>query len=106
MSLIKIWKNKGKILEGIKNKIFTTDHIQEIADERMSICRKCPHYDMTGDKCAVPLTQPCCGKCGCSLGIKVYSLSSGCGDEENPRWDPILTEEEEDQLNDHLYEED
>jgi hypothetical protein len=99
MSLIKIWKEKGNILEGIKNRIFKQEHIEEIYEERMVICKACPHIDTNGSECYVPGTQPCCSKCGCSLALKLRSLSSGCGDEENPRWNAILTEEEEDELN-------
>lgn len=100
MSLIKIWKEKGKILEGIKNRIFKQEHIEEIANERRSICEKCPHIDKEGKLCAMKGTQPCCGKCGCSLSLKTRSLASGCGDEENPRWDPILDSVEEEMLED------
>mgnify|MGYP006907024239 CR=1 FL=1 len=34
MSIIKLWKNKGKIAEGIKNRIFKQEHIEEIYAER------------------------------------------------------------------------
>jgi hypothetical protein len=99
MSLLKIWKNKGKILEGIKNRIFTTEHIREVAEERMSKCLQCPHIDTKGDSCYAPGTQPCCGLCGCSLGLKTYSMSSECDD---GRWDSVMTMDEEDELNDQL----
>jgi len=102
MSIIKLWKNKGKILEGLKNKIFKQEHIEEIFQERLSICKTCPLIDLLGNKCAVPGTAPCCGACGCSLDLKLRSLSSGCGDEENPKWNPILSEDEEDKLNEQL----
>lgn len=102
MNLIKIWKNKGKILEGVKNNIFKQEHIEDIADERLTECYRCPFIDIAGKKCEVPGTQPCCGKCGCSLALKVRSLSSGCGDEENPRWNPVLTDEEADSIDEQL----
>ena len=103
MSLIKIWKNKGQIYEGIKNSIFKQEHIEEISHERMEICRKCPHIDLKGSKCEIPGTQPCCSLCGCSLSLKTRSLSSHCADEANERWPAILTENEEDNLNSKLY---
>lgn len=102
MSLIKIWKEKGKILEGLKNRMFKQEHIEEIANERRAICEKCPHIDKKGTECLVKGTQPCCGKCGCSLALKLRSLSSGCGDEQNPRWDAVLDNLEEEMLEDSL----
>lgn len=104
MSLIKIWKNKGKILEGIKNSIFKKEHIEEIAAERLALCKACPHIDLEGDKCEVPGTQPCCSLCGCCLSIKIRSLSSHCPLNFSRRWEAILSEEEEDQLNEQLKE--
>lgn len=96
--LTDIWKNKGKILEGLKNSIFISEHIENLAEERMEKCNACPHIDKTGSKCAVPGTQPCCGLCGCSLHLKVRSLSSECADTENKQWDAVMTENEEDDL--------
>lgn len=98
-SLIRIWKNKGKILEGIKNSIFKQEHIEEIAKLRNYICEVCPHLDTKGDKCAIPGTQNCCSLCGCSLKLKLRSLSSACDD---GRWNAELTPQEEDQLNEQL----
>lgn len=92
---IKIWKEKGKILEGIKNNIFKKDHIEDIAKERMAICKICPHIDHIGKSCAVPGTQPCCGDCGCKLSWKTRSLSSSC---PKNYWKALLTEDEEDKL--------
>ena len=102
MSLIKLWKNKGQILEGIKNNLFKTEHVEEIHDERMEICKACPAFDEEGTKCYVPGTNPCCGLCGCSLSLKLRSLSSECDDN---RWLAILSEEEEDKLNEQLEDE-
>lgn len=99
MSLLKIWKNKGKILEGIKNNIFKSEHVEEIAKERMNICRSCPNIDLSGNSCLVPGTQPCCSMCGCSLSLKTRSLSSSC---DNKFWTEVLSEEEEDALNKQL----
>ena len=102
MSLISIWKNKGKILEGIKNSIFKKKHVEEIAAERLELCKACPHIDTKGTTCDVPGTAPCCGLCGCTLYLKTRSLSSDCPLEFNKRWEAVLTEEEEDKLNDYL----
>lgn len=102
MSIIKIWKNKGKILEGLKNSVFKQEHIEEIANERMTLCRACPHIDMKGDKCELPGTAPCCGLCGCCLSIKTRSLSSDCALSTNKKWKAILNQDEEDLLEANL----
>lgn len=101
-NLIKIWKHKGQILEGIKNSVFKSEHVEEIANERNAICQKCDLIDRTGSKCVVSGTQPCCGVCGCSLAFLQRSLSSSC---EAGKWSAILTDEENDALNDKLEEE-
>lgn len=103
--LTKIWNNRTAILEGIKNSLFKSEHVEQIAAERMAICEQCPFIDLIGSQCMVPGTQPCCGKCGCSLEFKTRSLSSNCGDEENPRWHALLSQEEEDALNETLNDE-
>jgi hypothetical protein len=72
----KIWKNRNQILEGIKNKIFQSKPIEEIANIRLDICKECDHYDVEGTSCLVPGTSPCCSDCGCSLAFKTRSLSS------------------------------
>ncbi len=99
--LIQIWKKKGKILEGIKNSIFKNEHVEEIAASRDEICQKCEFIDRSGDKCAVPGTQPCCGSCGCSLQFLQRSLSSSC---EEGKWKAVLSENEEEALNKKLEE--
>lgn len=99
MSIVgKIWENRSKIAEGIKNRIFKKEDVEEVARERMKICAECVHIDHEGSKCLIPGTQPCCGKCGCNLSTKVRSLSSDCGDEEYPRWNAVMTQNEEDEL--------
>lgn len=101
-NIISIWKNKGQIIEGITNSVFKREDVEEIAAERMRICRLCPSdlYDKSGDGCMIPGTAPCCnsikGGCGCSLEIKTRSLSSAC---PNNYWDAELSQQEEDQLN-------
>jgi hypothetical protein len=90
---IKIWKEKGKIFEGVRNNIFKKEHIEEIAYSRNEVCIKCPYIDLKGDQCAVVGTQPCCKECGCSLRLKTRSLSSEC-----PKgfWKAVTTQQEED----------
>jgi len=103
--LIKIWKSKGQIAEGIANSIFKKEHVEEIAQQRMQICKLCSVYTEENEGCLVPGTTPCCnekmGGCGCSLSIKTRSLSSSCP-LTPPKWEAILSEEEEDLLNKNL----
>jgi len=99
---IKIWKEKGKILEGIKNNLFKTEHVELIAEERLTICKKCDLFDHKGTACVVPGTGPCCGDCGCTLKLKIRSLSSEC---PNGFWLAELTFEEEYILNKKLQDE-
>jgi hypothetical protein len=102
-NIIRIWKNKGQIIEGITNSVFKREDVEEIAQQRMQVCMNCALYDVQGDGCMVPGTQPCCnekmGGCGCSLGFKTRSLSSAC---PKGYWDAELNEHEEDQLNEKL----
>lgn len=102
-NIFKIWKNKGQILEGIKNSIFKREDVEAVAEYRMFICKNCKLYDTTGNGCAVPGSQPCCnelkGGCGCSLALKTRALSSDC---PLNKWKAEITEEEEDMLNEKL----
>ena len=86
ISIKTIWKNKWHILKGIKNFFFKKDSIEKIAADRAEICGACPKIDLTGEKCMMPGTQPCCGICGCSLELKLRDLTSQCADDNNPLW--------------------
>jgi len=103
--LKEIFNNRNQILEGIKNNIFKKQHVEQIANIRLSICKMCEHYDESGEGCLIPGTSPCCNKntggCGCSLSIKTRSLSTNCP-LTSPKWDAMLTENEEDELNKKL----
>jgi hypothetical protein len=98
MSLKQIWTHRKQIFEGITNSIFKKDIVEKIAAERMMICKACPIIDLEGSKCMVPGTQPCCGDCGCKLGLKTRSLSSECTHPDGPKWPAIMEQEEEDKL--------
>ena len=97
--VIKIWKEKDKILEGIINNVFRKADVEHIAAERMSICETCPQIDREGTKCVVPGTGPCCGVCGCSLGLKTRALSAAC---DNGKWLAVLSQDEQIALDEHL----
>lgn len=102
-NIIRIWKAKGQILEGVTNSIFKREDVEQIAEERMKICFFCDLYTETDKGCMVPGTQPCCnqelGGCGCSLKFKTRSLSSEC---PKGHWKAEMTQQEEDLLNEKL----
>jgi|LakMenEpi03Aug12_release.lakeMendotaPanAssembly.Ray.scaffolds.fasta_scaffold122566_4 hypothetical protein len=94
--LIKLWKDRNKILEGVANSVFKTEHVEEIHDHRMAICQSCPFLQSKGQKnCVAPGTHPCCPQCGCSLKFKLRSLTSSCPE---GYWDAVLTQDEEDDV--------
>lgn len=102
-NVIRIWRTKGQILEGITNSIFKKEDVEQIAAYRLDICYQCALFDTAGDGCMVTGTQPCCnqnkGGCGCSLNLKVRSLSSSC---PLGYWNAEMTQDEEDHLNKKL----
>jgi hypothetical protein len=85
--LIGAFGNLSQIAEGVKNKVFKKEHIENIADQRWSYCSTCPSLDVIGDDCAMKGTQPCCKDCGCSLGFKLRSLSTSC---PQGKWDKVV----------------
>lgn len=90
IKLLSAIKNIDQIYEGVKNNIFKSDDVEQVANERWAICQSCPSLDTTGRKCAAPGTQPCCSDCGCSLGFKLRALSSSC---PLGQWKAVLSNE-------------
>ena len=90
--LSQIWKERHKIMEGIKNTIVRDKFVEEISALRFEECNNC---ESKGDECVVPGTAPCCNECGCSLAFKTRSLSSEC---PLGKWGALVSEEEEEQL--------
>ena len=45
-NVIKLWKVKGQIVEGITNSIFKKEDVEEIAQQRMQICMGCTLYEI------------------------------------------------------------
>lgn len=102
ISLIEIWKKKGKILEGITNSIFKREDVEHIAQERLKICRsnKCGYHDPHGtSEAAVVKGAESCGSCGCKLSWKTRALSDACPEDY---WEAVLTETEEAVLKEKL----
>ena len=97
-----IYKQRFQILEGIKNNIFKRKHVEEIAAKRLELCKACDFLDLKGDSCIVPSTQPCCKECGCSLKLKVRSLSSFC---PINKWTSIVDDDDEELIENYLKKE-
>lgn len=99
--ITQIWRARKQILEGLGNNIKKKEFVEEVYQYRKKICESCVHND---GQCMVPGTGPCCGACGCSLKIKLRSMSAVCGLDtinETPLWFPVLTPSQEDEhLND------
>ena len=76
--------------------------VEKVYQERVAICNTCTNK---GTECAVPGTAPCCNLCGCALAFKLRSLSTMCPDKENPKWGKVVTEEQEELL-DEIEDED
>ena len=93
--LINAFGNLPAIAEGIKNKVFTKDDVEDIAWKRWEICTKCELFDDKGTYCAMPGTAPCCADCGCILNLKVRSLSSSC---PKGKWAAFMDDEMEEEL--------
>jgi len=90
--LLGAFSNIDKITEGLKNKIFKKEHVEEIAKVRWEECYKCEHLDEVGTNCALSTTKPCCGKCGCSIGLKIRALASSC---PVGKWKPVVAKKEQ-----------
>tara|TARA_R100001244_G_scaffold8989_2_gene11079 strand:+ start:2953 stop:3264 length:312 start_codon:yes stop_codon:yes gene_type:complete len=93
--LINAFGNIPAIVEGIRNKVFTKEDVEHIADIRWSICDKCEFLDTKGDSCAMPGTAPCCADCGCILSLKIRSMSASC---PKGKWAAFMDEETAEEL--------
>ena len=91
--------NMPQILEGIKNRVFTRDDVEEIAKIRGNICEQCHNFDMIGNSCAVPGTAPCCADCGCILNLKVRSMSASC---PIGKWSAFMSKDDEEKFKNSL----
>lgn len=106
VSLIELWKKRGKIFEGISNSIFKREDVESVAEGRLEICRsnKCGYYDPEGkSEAAVMKGVESCGSCGCKLNWKSRALSDECPE---GYWERVLTETEEAVLKEKLGMED
>lgn len=90
-----IWKSKSEIIDGIKNRIFTSETVENLSKERMTECDKCENIDREGTHCVVPGTAPCCKLCGCCLSLATRSLYYKC---EMGKWENYISKSESEDL--------
>ena len=98
-NLINAFGNLDKIYEGIKNKVFVKEDVEQIANIRLNICTNCDFFDTKGTHCAVPGTQPCCADYGCILNLKVRSLSAHC---PKNKWAAFMSKDMEEELKNNI----
>ena len=102
MNIFYIWKQRGKILEGVTNSIFKREDVEEIATERLIICRSgiCGFHDPNGTSEAAYIKGvESCGHCGCKLSWKCRALSDKC---PTGHWEAVMTGSEEEALKQKL----
>ena len=90
--------NVKHILQGIKNSVFVTEKVEEIARERYEVCKKCPaasfnqnNPDITpapGAYYSTVRPDEHCTHCACNLHAKVRSLQTSCPIE---KWKAVAT---------------
>lgn len=85
-------KSRKEILSGIKNYYIHNKDVETIARYRYKICEGCDKFSNEDISCVIENSTPCCSICGCSIKIKVYSLSSSC---PIHKWDNIISQEQE-----------
>jgi hypothetical protein len=101
-NLILLWKKKDQIFEGIRNSVFRKEDVEEIAGERLEICRsnRCGFHDPLGQsEAAVMKGEESCGSCGCKLSWKTRALSDACPE---GFWEAVVTDTEAAGLKDNL----
>ena len=91
--------NFEQIIEGWKNHLFPSSYMKEIikkvSEERMAICEQCEFHSKF-HKTYRPDEH--CIDCGCTLLAKTKCLSCECPLDE-PKWEAVVTEEEEELIN-------
>ena len=101
-----MFKQIQEIANGVKHYIITQEAVEKIAEERTTICQKCPLMSLNvlkdsknvklsiADKASLVTTKlkqeslgDHCTACGCFLKLKTRSLKSKC---PYDKWDSII----------------
>ena len=116
--LPEIWKNRSKIIEGIKNLSFKKEHIEELARHRKEICKSCIWFNknqttkpfeeipelirkLKSKEWILDVTNSeseKCIHCGCSLGEKSLKLRCTSCDCPILKWKAVSSVEEQDKI--------
>lgn len=84
--LKKIWQNRFAIINGVKNKLFASKELKQIASQRTITCLNCPWNSANTRRAGQPeevinrydLPFNHCVECGCSIAFKPYSEDAEC----------------------------
>jgi NADH pyrophosphatase NudC (nudix superfamily) len=85
------------IVEGITNAIFVKKEVENIANQRIAICKECEHYSLNLVKrgnTVFDRKDAFCTDCGCNMYLKTRALSAMCPlgspdshfPQEQPKW--------------------
>lgn len=90
-----------QIYEGWRNKLFPPEDlkglIKQVSEQRLAICRGCSYNSINRGKHSIRFDEHCT-ECGCPLDAKTKCLSCSCG-LTPPKWENVLTEEQEAEIN-------
>lgn len=92
----RIIKSNSQIAKGLFNSIIIKVKVEQIAKERLLICRKnsCGYYDKDGksDMAIGNMGKETCAICGCILKVKTRVPECSCALDEiekKPLWDSV-----------------
>jgi hypothetical protein len=92
----------SQIFEGWKNHLspdaYLVEQINTASEQRMAICRKCPHFSKNNANANPFRFDEHCTNCGCTLSAKTKCLSCSC---PLAYWPAIITSEEEQIIEKH-----
>lgn len=91
------------ITTGIYNSIIINEQIEEMAEERLAICRRCPFNSEVAKANGQNILRKDehCLKCGCVLKLKTRYPAAQCP-LDIPKWKALVTNEESEKIMDLL----
>jgi hypothetical protein len=92
--------NIAQIIEGWRNKLIPPEHIKDlikkVREERTEICNGCEFLSTNRLNYKTIRFDVHCTLCGCPISAKTSCLSCWC---DIHKWDAVITEEEEEEIN-------
>lgn len=85
-------------MEGIKNSIFPKEAVEEVAAERLAICKACNYHSSNAKSKGYKTSRidDHCTHCSCTLHTKTRSMHAAC---PIKKWEAIITPDEQQSLN-------